>query len=139
MLPAPPVRRVRESAGHRCGYCRSPQHLIHAPLEVEHIVPLAHGGGDDETNLWLACPLCNRHKSDKSAARDPLTGALVPLYNPRIQRWPEHFQWGEHGLIIEGRTAIGRSTVVALHLSDDSIALAVRRHWILAGWHPPVE
>jgi hypothetical protein len=34
-------RRVREAARHRCGYCLSPQHLVMARLEVEHINPLA--------------------------------------------------------------------------------------------------
>lgn len=33
-----------------------------ARLEIEHIVPLARGGNDDEANLWLAYPLCNAHK-----------------------------------------------------------------------------
>jgi 5-methylcytosine-specific restriction endonuclease McrA len=36
-----------------------------ARLEIEHIIPLARGGSDDEGNLWLACPICNGHKSDK--------------------------------------------------------------------------
>jgi hypothetical protein len=108
-------------------------------LEVDQIVPLAHGGNDDESNLWLACPICNRHKSGKSVAHDPVTGTLVPLFNPRTQRWSDHFQWIERGLLIEGRTAIGRATVVAIHLSDDPIALAVRQSWILAGWHSPSD
>ncbi len=67
-------RRVREAAQHRCGYCLSPQHLVMARLEIEHIIPLARGGTDDESNLWLACPLCNGHKSDKIEALDPQTG-----------------------------------------------------------------
>jgi 5-methylcytosine-specific restriction endonuclease McrA len=69
-------RRVREAAQHRCGYCLSPQHLVMARLEIEHIIPLARGGTDDESNLWLACPLCNGHKSDKIEALDPQTGPL---------------------------------------------------------------
>ena len=138
-LPARLVRRVREAAGDRCGYCRCPQHLVYVPLEVDHIIPIAFGGSDDEANLWLACPICNRHKSDKSAARDRRSGALVPLFNPRTRLWVDHFQWSEYGLLVEGRTAIGRATVVALHLNDDPIALTVRRSWILAGWHPPAE
>jgi len=40
-----------------------------ARLEIEHIIPLAMGGTDEESNLWLACPICNAHKS----------AALVPL------------------------------------------------------------
>ncbi|WP_260441293.1 HNH endonuclease [Microcystis sp. M31BS1] len=31
-------------------------------LEIEHIIPKAKGGSDDEYNLWLACRLCNGYK-----------------------------------------------------------------------------
>lgn len=138
-IPAELARRVRESAGHRCGYCLNPQHLVMARLEIEHIIPLARGGTDDETNLWLACPRCNAHKSDKTGAVDPETGRITPLFNPRTQAWPEHFAWANGGLQIVGITAVGRATVAALHLDDDPIALIVRGHWIMAGWHPPQD
>lgn len=108
-----------------------------ARLEVEHIIPLAKGGSDEESNLWLACPLCNGHKSDKVEAMDPVSQTAVPLFNPRTQRWWDHFSWAEDGLRIVGMTPSGRSTVLALHLSDDPDALTVRSYWILAGWHPP--
>jgi 5-methylcytosine-specific restriction endonuclease McrA len=55
-----------------------------ARLEIEHLVPIAEGGSDDETNLWLACPICNAHKSDKTRASDPETGETVPLFNPVV-------------------------------------------------------
>src|SRR2546425_7145134 len=64
-IPVEVDRRVRAAARNRCGYCLSPQHLVMARLEIEHILPLTKGGNDDDTNLWLACPLCNSHKSDK--------------------------------------------------------------------------
>lgn len=56
-------QRIRASAQNRCGYCLSPQRLVMAWLEIEHIVPLIRGGTSDESSLWLACPLCNGHKS----------------------------------------------------------------------------
>jgi len=108
-----------------------------ARLEVEHIIPVAKGGSDDEINLWLACPLCNGHKSDKVEAKDPETGETVPLFNPRTQTWSEHFEWAADGLRVVGRTPAGRATVLALHLADDPDALEVRGYWMMAGWHPP--
>lgn len=128
---------LRELAGHRCGYCLSPQRLVFAPLEIEHLQPRSCGGSDEEKNLWLSCPLCNRHKSDKTTGLDPLTHSAQPLFNPRSQSWPEHFRWSNDGLRIIGLTPIGRATVTALHLSDNPIALEVRSHWVAAGWHPP--
>lgn len=130
-------QRIRESAQNRCGYCLSPQRLVMARLEIEHIIPLMKGGTNDESNLWLACPLCNGHKSSKVEAVDPETGEPVPLFNPRTQKWAEHFNWSKDGVRVMGTTAIGRATVAALCLDNDSDAIEVRRYWVEAGWHPP--
>lgn len=108
-----------------------------ARLEIEHILPRARGGTDDEANLWLACHLCNQHKSDKVDGFDQQTKTRVPLFNPRTQSWWEHFAWSADGLRILGMTPIGRAMVAALHLDDDPTALMVRGYWVLAGWHPP--
>lgn len=132
-------RRVRAAARNRCGYCLCPQHLLMARLQVEHIIPLAEGGTSEESNLWLACPICNGHKSDKVRGVDPQTGKQVSLFNPRTQAWKEHFRWIDEGLRILGVTSIGRATVEELHLSNDPDALEVRSYWILAGWHPPQD
>ncbi|MCL4265946.1 MAG: HNH endonuclease [Anaerolineae bacterium] len=136
-IPEKVRQKVREAASHRCGYCLSPQHLVMARLEIEHIVPLSKGGTNEELNLWLACPICNRHKADQTEAVDPETNQIIPLFNPRSQRWHEHFAWSEGGLKIVGKTATGRATVMALYLADDPDALLVRSYWIQAGWHPP--
>jgi hypothetical protein len=138
-LPEEIDQRVRAAAQNRCGYCRSPQHLVMARLEIEHIIPLAHGGSNDEANLWLACPLCNRYKGDKTSGIDPSTGLETPLFNPRTQQWHDHFHWSPDGLQIIGLTAKGRATVYLLHLSDDPTALEVRSYWVAAGWHPPED
>jgi hypothetical protein len=130
-------RRLRQQARERCGYCLSPQHLVFSPLEIEHIVPRGKGGSDDEENLWLSCPICNGHKSDKVSAPDPESGESQTLYNPRTQDWFDHFRWSIDGLRIVGITPIGRATVAALQLDSDPIALEVRSYWVAAGWHPP--
>jgi|GEM_PF-3335736 len=124
-LPESIALKAREMAAQR--------HLL------EHIIPLAKGGSNDEENLWLACPFCIGHKSNKTEERDPETGAVVALFNPRTQRWQEHFAWINGGLLIAGLTPCGRATVRALHLDDDPDAIQVRSSWILAGWHPPKD
>jgi hypothetical protein len=138
-LPVALDRRVRARAKDRCGYCLAPQRLVLAPLEIEHIIPVARGGSDDEDNLWLGCPVCNGHKAAKTHAADPDTGASVPLFNPRSQQWAEHFRWSDDGIRVVGLTQTGRATVVALHLDDDPLALMVRSNWAAAGWHPPTD
>jgi hypothetical protein len=136
-LPVELDQKVRLAAKNRCGYCLSPQHLVMGRLHIEHIQPIGKGGNSEENNLWLACSICNGHKADKTHTIDPKTGESVPLFNPRYQKWFEHFRWSEDGIRIVGLTATGRATVIALHLSDDPDALTVRSYWVLAGWHPP--
>lgn len=138
-IPVDIERTIRLRARNRCGYCLSPQHLVMARLEIEHIIPLSKGGSSSIDNLWLACPICNRHKADQIEGFDLLTSKWAPLFNPRFQSWWEHFRWGDGGLKIVGLSTIGRATVAALRLSDDVDALMVRSYWIQAGWHPPQE
>lgn len=129
--------RVRVQAGDRCGYCQSAQRYVFAPLEIDHIVPTARGGTDEEGNLWLACRMCNGFKSDRTHGHDPLTGQEVRLFDPRRQQWVEHFAWSLEGLRVTGLTLCGRATVIALRLNN-AIAIMVRREWTSAGWHPPI-
>jgi hypothetical protein len=43
-IPVAVERSIRAAARNRCGYCLSPQHLLMARLEIEHIVPRSKGG-----------------------------------------------------------------------------------------------
>jgi 5-methylcytosine-specific restriction endonuclease McrA len=54
--------KIAAEARYRCGYCLMQQIAANWLLEVEHIIPTALGGTDDEENLWLSCTACNRYK-----------------------------------------------------------------------------
>ena len=131
-------QRVAESFRFRCAYCHTSQRMVGPFLEIDHILPEAHGGTADEENLCLACPMCNSHKADKYEALDPESGQLVPLFNPRQDKWQEHFEWVEEATVIQGKTPIGRATVEVLQMNHPDV-VAVRRLWVMAGWHPPKD
>jgi len=109
---------VRQQAGHRCEYCglREDQSPL-AALHVEHVLPRKHGGNDDLDNLALACVDCNLHKGSNVAGYDPETGQLTELFHPRSQLWHEHFE--RQGVMIVGRTSIGRTTIDVLRLNAE--------------------
>lgn len=130
--------RVAQSAGHRCAYCQTSERIVGPLLEIDHIVPESKGGTLEESNLTLACPLCNSHKSDLTEAIDPTTGRLTPLFNPRLEQWSVHFEWIDDGAVIKGKTAIGRATVLTLDLNHPDV-VAARRLWVSVGWHPPIS
>ena len=50
-------------------------------------------------------------------ADDPVTVQDVPLFNPRVDIWLEHFVWSVNGLKIIALTATGRATLYALDLN----------------------
>lgn len=128
--------RVEAKARFKCGYCLCQKRYVYSPLEIDHLVPTALGGGDEEENLWLACRFCNSSKATQTHGMDPGSGSRVPLFNPRQQVWSRHFCWSEDGLRIVGKTRCGRATVEALRLNQP-IAVAVRSQWVQVGWHPP--
>lgn len=106
------------------------------PLVIDHIILQSAGGDDERENLAAACYGCNEFKEVKTHALDPATSGLVPLFNPRIQIWTEHFTWANGGTHIVGLTPIGRATVVALRLNNEYVVES-RTLWITRDWHPP--
>jgi hypothetical protein len=112
--------------------------LLPWELEIEHLLPAARGGTDAEDNLWLSCRSCNSFKGVQTHVRDPVTNRRVRLFNPRRQKWSQHFRWSPDGIQIIGRTACGRATVIALRLNN-IFAVTARREWVAAGWHPPQD
>jgi len=126
--------RVRAASAERCGYCRVPARYIYAQMQIDHILPQAKGGADDEANLWLSCPRCNGFKRDQTHGLDPLTARRARLFNPRRQRWERHFRMERDGTIT-GRTTCGRATIEALHLNYPP-SVTLRSYLLRAGWRP---
>lgn len=120
-------RQVAERAGNRCEYCLLPQAAAFHQHEPDHIVPRQHGGETRLGNLALACLRCNRYKGPNVGSFDPLTGELVPLFNPRTQVWAEHFVL--EGGTIRPLTPAARVTVKILRLNDDD--RVAERQWLL--------
>ncbi len=137
-IPKALRERVSAQARHRCGYCLTSVTIVGTPMEIDHIIPESIGGQTAEDNLWLACSLCNDHKSDRIAALDPSSGEIVRLFDPRRQVWHEHFSWTAEGDRVVGLTPVGRATVVALNLNRPSLVKA-RQAWCTVGWHPPKD
>lgn len=129
-------KRVREAAYNRCGYCQIPGEYVYAPMEIDHLLPIAAGGTDDEANLWIACPWCNSYKHDQTEARDAVSNEIVRLYNPRTDVWGDHFAFDEHDKArILGISMIGRVTAAALRFNNDD-ALNFRRLLVRLGLYP---
>lgn len=84
-------QQVKKRAKNLCEYCRSQADFSSQPFAIEHIFPFVHGGKTILGNLAFACQGCNGHKFTFTEGRDPITRKAVALFNPRKQKWSEHF------------------------------------------------
>jgi hypothetical protein len=134
-IPASLRRSVLAAALGRCAFCRSEEKLMGVTFEVDHIVPRILGGKNSFDNLCLSCPSCNRHKSARTHAVDPTTGAETLLFHPTRDHWSEHFAWSQDGARVLGLTPIGRATIEALKINRSQM-LELRRYWLANGNHP---
>ena len=129
-------RLVRERAGGRCEYCRSPADHTPDDFAADHIIPRSRGGSDEPDNLAWSCQGCNSRKFTATRAVDPQSGRRIALYHPRRHTWNDHFRWSEDGLTVIGTTPRGRATIARIGLNRDNV-VNFRAILIPAGKHPP--
>ena len=108
---------VAERADYCCEYCLFPQSMALHKHEIDHIVPVQHGGETNENNLALSCMRCNRHKGPNVGSFDQKTGQLVPFYNPRQHNWANHFTL--EGAIVQPLTAEARVTTKIFGINSE--------------------
>lgn len=106
---------VTTRANSVCEYCLIAEADAYFRFQVEHIISRKHGGSSELENLALACVFCNRYKGSDIASLTPETGELIRFYNPRIDRWREHFRLD--GVVVEPLTNIGEATVRILQMN----------------------
>lgn len=110
------------------------QALQGATFHIEHTVPRSRGGSSLLENLAWSCPGCNLHKAGGVEFPDPESDQLVALFNPRCDRWNDHFQWD--GFEIMPQTPVGRATCEALKLNGPRRIL-IRQAEAMFGLFPP--
>jgi hypothetical protein len=131
--------RIASTFKYACSYCRISSEFVYGTMEIEHIIPLAKGGTNDAINLCLACSRCNAYKHTHTQGLDTETGEMVALFNPRTQRWSEHFAWdNDNPAIIVGITPCGKVTINILKMN---LPVSVKfRQWLAAsGKYPPAD
>jgi hypothetical protein len=137
-IPKVIQQQVRQQANFLCEYCHASEQWQYVCFTVDHVIPLSQCGIDSLDNLALACFHCNRQKTNRTVGIDPESLLEVRLFNPRLDRWQEHFNWSPDGLRIMGITPIGRATVVALVLNRDRV-IPIREADREIGRHPPMD
>lgn len=92
----PPQLRIRilERNGYTCQLCGAgpgdpdpfnPNRRIR--LHIDHVIPLSHGGSDDELNLRVLCSACNQGRANIQTPSEDARNILA-----RIRRTPRSVQ-----------------------------------------------
>ncbi len=109
-------RFVARRADRICEYCLIHDDDTYVGCSIDHIVSEKHGGATTPDNLAYACDVCNRNKGSDLGSLSP-DGALTRFFNPRSDRWGDHFALAEDGVTIVARTEIGEVTERILKLN----------------------
>jgi hypothetical protein len=124
----PSVRfHVLARSGFCCVYCGASSSSIE--LVVDHVLPVALGGSDDESNLAASCVTCNQGKaaSNVVVARSTFLGWL------RVQRGRE--DWIGDLADYEERTPISTEPTSYKNLAQILREHKVGRGSLQAAWH----
>ncbi|MBD2757067.1 HNH endonuclease [Spirosoma validum] len=114
-------RLVAERANYRCEYCQLHEDDLFLSFEIDHVISVKHGGGNELANLAYACPHCNNHKgSDLTTFLDSYDDIVI-LFNPRIHKWNEHFSSDKGQLI--AKTRIGQASIKLLRLNEPDLII----------------
>ena len=115
-IPAALRREVIDRANGCCEYCRLAQESYPYQFTIDHVIAEKHGGETASHNLCLSCYWCNSYKgSDISSVDWSSGGQIIPLFNPRQQKWGDHFR--VHDALIQPLTGAGRVTISLLRLN----------------------
>ena len=127
---------VKERALCCCEYCRLPELFSFIGYEIDHIIPLKHGGTNQVDNLAWSCAICNNNKgTDVGTFLLPALD-LVRFYHPRLDLWDDHFELS--GSLIVSKTDIGKATVKIFQLNHPN-RLEEREALVTAGLFPPPD
>jgi hypothetical protein len=108
-------KRVAARAAFICEYCLVHEDDMYSGYQIDHVISLKHGGTSDFGNLAYACALCNVYKGTDVGSIVFPSGQFTRLYNPRSDRWLDHF--AVEGSSIVPLTAIGQATIDVLQLN----------------------
>ena len=111
---------VRDRYHRCCGYCGVGEDDAAGELTVDHLIPLAAGGGDHEENLVDACFRCNLFQADFFPSdADRLSGNV--LLHPLRDDVSAHLRLEEQTGRLEALTDTGRFHIRLLRLNRQAL------------------
>jgi len=126
-------KQVIERAASKCEYCQLSENYSFLPFQIEHVISIKHGGGNEIENLALACVHCNSYKGTDLTTFLNNYEDIVPIFNPRKEDWNVHFETKVGEIIAKTRTA--KATIKLLRLNEPE-RIAIRKVLSEVGLYP---
>lgn len=117
-VPVALRRLVAERAQRLCEYCLIHEDDTFLGCQVEHVIAEKHHGPTVADNLAYACVFCNRFKGSDIGSLSARTRQLCRLFNPRTDRWADHFALEVDEVMIRPLTDVGEVTVNILEMNN---------------------
>lgn len=123
-----------------CGYCRIPfgqSGMGSQGFHADHIIPKSMNPNlaTLEKNLTWACLRCNHTKGSSVTGYDSNLKRESTLFNPRTEKWPNHFT-GMYNGKISASTSTGRATSSRLRFNEEPTVLRFRARGFRKKWWP---
>lgn len=133
--------QIAKDCSYRCVYCAILDadfggivhfHVEHfRPKSIEEFKKLEN----DIRNLFYACSVCNRFKSDHWAGEPDAKGNTPTFLDPGVVDYNQHISWRLTDHQLEGTTVAGKFAVERMYLNRPQLVLARRAHAVSTRIH----
>lgn len=127
---------IAANCRHQCVYCTISEGEYGGidNFHVEHFRPKSvfKRLENDIDNLFVACAVCNRFKSDEWPGEPHKKGATPTFLNPAEADYHEHIALGGTGYFLKGKTVAGTYMVEQMYLNRSQLLISRRYRTVLA-------
>lgn len=101
-----------------CEYCLIAEEDTFFGCEVDHIISEKHGGPTKEDNLAWTCAVCNQAKGSDVGSIHWESGEFVRFFNPRTDRWADHFVLAESRIEAVTKIAAVTARILGFNINE---------------------
>lgn len=128
--------QIAANCQHQCVYCTISEGEYGGidNFHVEHFRPKAlfKKLENEIDNLFVACAICNRFKSDEWPGEPHRHGATPTFLDPAVANYHDHIELHGHSYFLKGKTQAGSYIVEQLYLNRSQLLTSRRYRVILA-------